>query len=175
MPGIDIILGWGTGYPSTLWYVPLFLLVLLGFVSFVDARTGRVPDLPLLLGGLVAVAVLAWGAGWASAGLRLLYVVGAVVSLRLLNEGYYRLFGHDAFGFGDAKWTGLAVAGFGLAPVCWAWVFGAWLGVIWLGLRVVWRKVRPTYAGQAYVHFAPFLFLGLVVALLRDRLVGLLF
>lgn len=170
---LEIIDDWDTGYPLTLWYVPLILLSILGFASFADARTGRVPNLPLLFGFLFAVAAMAWGAGWHSAGLRLLYAVAAVVGLRVINEAYHRFMGHDAFGFGDAKWTGLAVAGFGFAPVCWAWAIGAWLGLIWMGLRVIWRKIRPTYAGHAYVHFAPFLFLGLVAALYKERLIAL--
>lgn len=159
-----------TGFPPSVWCIPFFVLAMLAIASFHDARTGRVPDVVLGVGGFVALAGLAWGAGWMVAGARLVMALGSVVVLYMANNLYYRLNGHDAFGFGDAKWTGLAVAGFGWQPACWAWVWGAWLALLWLALRWLWRKVSPTYGGHFYVHFAPFLFLGLLASFFKEAI-----
>ncbi|MFA6280203.1 MAG: prepilin peptidase [Bdellovibrionales bacterium] len=152
-------------YPDPLWFMPLLILLVLAWVSFVDARTGRVPDGPVVGMFLVALFSLAYVSGWHVAVVPFLYAVAAVVVLRLSNQLYFKLCNHDAFGFGDAKWTALAVLGFGVKPVAWAWVFAAWLALVWMGLRKLWARFSPTYAGHCYVHFAPFLFLGLLIAL----------
>ena len=160
-------------YPAVIWYVPSLVLVLLAIASLVDARTGRVPDSIIGLGLLGALGSLAWHAGWFVAGERFLYVVVAVAALRLANNIYHKFFQHDAFGFGDAKWTGLAVAGFGVLPVVGAWIIGAWLAIIWLSIRWVWQKVSSDYYGHAYVHFAPFLLIGLVATLFKKPLLDI--
>lgn len=167
---LDVGLSSSFGYPPPLVFVPFLVLLFLAAAAFVDARTGKVPDALIGSGLLLSVASLAWGSGWFIGGERLLYVVASIYALKLINNLYYRLFNHDAFGFGDAKWTGLAVAGFGLAPVCWAWIVGAWLALFWMGLRSLWLKVHQTYGGHSYVHFVPFLFSGLCLALYKDPL-----
>jgi len=163
----DIIKILTADYPPAVWYVPSLVLVVLALTALYDARTGRVPDLPIALGFLGAICSLAWAADWFVAGERFLYALAAVIVLRLANNLYFKLFHRDAFGFGDAKWTGLAVAGFGIIPVCWAWGIGAWLALIWLGLRRVIAALRTAYDGEVYVHFAPFLLLGLVASLFK--------
>jgi len=154
-------------YPVAVWFVPSIVLLILLFVSFVDARTGRLPDLPMAVGAVGAVFALAWYAGWLVAGERLLLAIAAVAVVRLANGLYFRLFHRDALGFGDAKWTGLAVIAFGVAPVAWGWVIGAWLGLIWLGVSALVSRFRSTNNGEVYLHFAPFLVLGLIVALFK--------
>lgn len=174
MDKVELIRILSADFPEPIWYVPSIVLVILAAVSVADARTGRVPDVPLAIGVMIAICSLAWYSGWLVAGERLLYVVAAVYALRLANNVYHRLFQHDAFGFGDAKWTGLAVAGFGLAPVAGAWIVAAWVGLLWMGMRRVWRRVSNAYAGHEYVHFAPFLFVGLLVALFRNQVMDLI-
>ncbi len=163
IPSIMVVLK--ASYPQPLWFVPSLILLVLAWGAWVDARTGRVPDVPL--GGmfLFALLSLAYYVGWLVAGQQFLYAAAAVAVLRLANYIYFRLANHDAFGFGDVKWTALAVLGFGLAPVAWAWVVASWFALVWLGVRKVWRQFSPTYAGHEYVHFAPFLFLGLLPVL----------
>jgi len=162
------------GYPDPIWYVPTLVLLVLAYVSFVDARTGRVPDLPVALGLIGSLCSLAWYAGWFVAGERLLLVLAVIVALRLVNVIYFRFFNKDALGFGDAKWTGLAVAAFDVAPVAWGWGVAAWLALIWLGLGRVVHVFRSTYNGKVYVHFAPFLCLGLIVALFKTAILTFL-
>jgi prepilin signal peptidase PulO-like enzyme (type II secretory pathway) len=158
-------------FPAPIWYVPSCVLFLLAIASFVDARTGRVPDSVIGIGLLGALASLAWYADWFVAGERFLYVAASILVLRLANAAYHKMFQHDAFGFGDAKWTGLAVAGFSYEPVIGAWIIGAWCAIIWLGVRWLWRRVSDNYYGHSYVHFAPFLFIGLVATLFRKPLI----
>ncbi|MGE4351729.1 MAG: hypothetical protein AB7E52_06025 [Bdellovibrionales bacterium] len=160
-------------YPDPVAFIPHVVLFFLACASFVDARTGRVPDWLIAAGLLIAFGSLAWFAGWWTAGQLFLWVLVAVCGLWLVNRLYVWLAGHDAFGFGDAKWTGLAVAGFGLVPVAWAWAIAAWLALVWLGVRWLWRKVSPAYCGHVYVHFAPFLFFGLLLVLYKDALLAL--
>ncbi len=164
IPSLMVVLK--ASYPQPIWFVPSLILFVLAWVSWVDARTGRVPDFPVVGMFLVALLSLAYYGGWLVAGQQFLYAAVAVAVLRLANYIYLRLSNHDAFGFGDVKWTALAVLGFGLAPVAWAWVIASWLGLLWLGVRKLWRRFSPTYAGHEYIHFAPFLFFGLLLALL---------
>lgn len=154
-------------FPKQIWFVPPLVLLLLGFLSFYDAWTGRIPDLPLV-GGLFGVfGSLAWYAGWYEAGERLVIVLVTVFVIKAVNEVYAKFEGHDAIGFGDAKWTGLAVSGFGVGPLVITWFVAAWLGLIWMGIKKIIRRYSDSYEGHDYVHFAPFLFLGLCVALVK--------
>jgi hypothetical protein len=107
------------------------------------------------------VAVFAEGlyVDWRFAGLHMLAAFASGMLLYGINEIWYSTFKHDAFGMGDAKWTSLAVVCFNLKPALIAWGLGACLAVLWLGLlRIAGRK-------SAHVHFAPFLWIGLVVGI----------
>ena len=154
-------------YPVQIWFVPSIALAILALTSFIDARTGRIPDLPIVIGLLGTLCSLAWYAGWLVAGQRFAIVFVAVAVLRLSNSLYYKLTQKDAVGFGDAKWSALAVAAFDYTPVIIAWVIGAWIGVIWLAIKALLSRFSNTYNGEVYVHFAPFLLFGLIVALFR--------
>ncbi len=140
------------------WVLPVVTLAILAVTALVDARTGRVPDAPIL-GGLVFVTALyGFTTDWPTAARHLEVGLGAMLGLYLLNQLYYRCRQRDALGMGDAKWTALAAATFGLPPVLYGWVFGAWLALLWMGLRHLLRRKK----GAAALHFAPFLFLGLL-------------
>lgn len=135
----------------------LLVWATLAGTAYVDARTGRVPDLPLLVGALVvstAMLVLQPAQLLLERGALALAVGGAIWGG---NELWYRWRGQDALGMGDAKWSMLAVFAFGVMPVLWAWVVGAWLALGWMAaLRLMKRKIRRVY-------FAPFLCIGLAV------------
>ncbi len=136
-------------------FVAVFALIALGYTAYIDARTGLVPDLPLACATLPALAFLL-----AQNNVQTLYVALLVVGgLWLANELYYVCFGRDALGFGDAKWSGLAILVFGPWSVMWAWCLAAWLALLWMGsLRLAGRKI-------GVVYFAPFLFGGLIINL----------
>ena len=142
--------------PGGVWAALLVWAVLVG-TAYVDARRGRVPDVPLLGGALgVGVALLFMQPPLFLLERALLALtVGAAIWAG--NELWYRWRGQDAVGMGDAKWSMLAVLAFGLAPVLWGWVVGAWLALGWmLALRLGRREIRR-------VFFAPFLCVGLAV------------
>jgi prepilin signal peptidase PulO-like enzyme (type II secretory pathway) len=135
------------------------VLVILAGTAWHDARTGKVPDLPLLMGGLLVALGQYWYGSWQN----MLQQVGlgalAALVLWAINEAYYRLKKRDAFGMGDAKWTALGVQAFGVAALGWSWVLGAWLALLWMGLA----KIFGHRLGRVY--FAPFLAIGLILIL----------
>ena len=145
--------------PHAAWPLALFVLLILGSTAAYDARTGRVPDPPLFSGLLLTVAVYGFATDWPVAAHRLMLGLGALIVLWGVNHVFYSVTKRDSFGMGDAKWTMLAVTAFGIYPALAAWVVGAWLGLGWMGLR--WLCRRKTQM----IHFAPFLFAGLLVGL----------
>lgn len=158
-------------YPAAVWYVPSLVLVVLAITAVVDARTGRVPTLPLILALIGAVFSLVFFGGWMVAFERAYPVLIPVVILWSINSACVKLTRHDAFGMGDIKWSIVAAFTFGAWPLFWTWIIGAWFALMWLFVRWGVRKVSTClgsdhYQGHAYVHFVPFLFLGLCVALL---------
>jgi prepilin signal peptidase PulO-like enzyme (type II secretory pathway) len=158
--------------PPEAWWVPALVLLVLGVVAVFDACKGRVPDVPVFFGLLLATAAQGFYASWPLAGEHLLVGFGAAIALWALNQFYYGAFKHDAIGMGDAKWTALAVAAFGLKPSLWAWVIGAWLGLSWLAMRALLALLRRLFVNTGNprdfyerIHFAPFLFMGLLAGL----------
>ncbi len=171
------------------WWLALPIWLCLGWSAWVDARTGRVPDRILLPGALWSLLLLFVAAivvsrqdilyiypdpdlhDWMGRGTyfmtifigRVIAVLGFAAAIWGLNEGWYRWKKHEALGMGDAKWSAVAVLGFGLLPVLWCWGLGAILALLWLG----WRRWQGHPARQVY--FAPFL----CIALLLVRLAGL--
>src|SRR5262249_51412424 len=134
-------------------------LILLGTAAW-DARTGIVPNIPLLIGGIIITAARYMADGWQNALVYLLQGLGAWALGWGLNEVWYRLFKKDALGMGDAKWTALAITAFGIVPALFAWFGGAWIAIAWIA--ICWlcgKKIRKVY-------YAPFLFCGLTVGLL---------
>ncbi len=158
-------------FPDTLWYVPVIVFAVLIGTAIWDACTGRVPTWPLLLTLVCAFAGLVTVSGFSAALTHSYPVLLPVVILCLLNALCVKMTGHDAFGMGDVKWTVLATFAFGLWPVFWAWVLGSWLALAWLGVCRLARRFltclgSSTYQGHVYVHFVPFLLLGLCFSLL---------
>lgn len=174
LPSVDItqfFVSLNGDYPPSLWFVPILVLAILAVTSIVDAFTGRVPTVPLvvaLLGPLLAVALVH---GWMPTLERAVLALIPVLTLCLFNFICVQITRHDAFGMGDVKWTAVAAFSFGVGIVFWSWVIGAWVALIWLGLRRIARLFIPSlasehYEGHAYVHFVPFLLVGLLLSLL---------
>lgn len=154
--------------PETWWVAPLFLGVL-GAAAAVDLFKGIVPDPIIFFGMIGIVAVKGMWVEWPHAAHQMTFGLIAAALIWGLNEGWHRLFKHDALGLGDAKWSMLAVTVFGALPVLYAWGVGAVLGSAWIGAQKIARRPQP------YVHFAPFLFIGLCFGLWAARLGGLAF
>ncbi|MGB4102200.1 MAG: hypothetical protein WBK91_09895 [Alphaproteobacteria bacterium] len=140
----------------------LLVWAVLAGTAYVDARRGRVPDLPLLGGALAVSVAMLWVQPpqmLLERGALALAVGGAIWGG---NELWYRWRGQDALGMGDAKWSMLAVLAFGMMPVLWAWAIGAWLALGWMAaLRLMKRKIRRVY-------FAPFLCVALAVVKMAE-------
>lgn len=145
------------------------VLAVLALAALKDARTGRVPSAWIYGGCLFALIVSYFFESPSAAGARLTVALVVYAALRLINELYYRLVGNDPYGYGDMRWSALAGLAFGFMPVVWAWVIGAWLGVIFLLVAAVARFVFDRGHGPAYIHFAPFLMVGLAVNLFAQN------
>ena len=142
--------------PPHAWWLMALTLIVLGLAAAIDAVMGIVPDALVALGLTGLLAGFGLTLSWPVAAHHLLWGLGAALLLWAVNEIWYRRFKHDAFGMGDTKWSVLAVTGLGPLPVLMGWGGGACLAVLWLtGLRLAKQPVRQ-------VHFAPFLFLGLL-------------
>ncbi len=152
--------------PQSAWWVSLATLLILGASALVDAKSGRVPDVYTLTGILLVTAVHGIYMGWEEASNQLLIAISLVLALWLLNEGFYKLFKRDSLGMGDAKWSALAAVTFGVKAVFFAWIIAAWFALLWLMGRKIAAAVSKNKIKKDYVHFAPFLFLGLISALL---------
>src|SRR5271156_3617780 len=106
--------------PESGWWLAPVVLFLLGTLSVIDAMTAKVPD-PLVLPSLIFITLVqGLFVDWGFAGLQLLYAFGVAFGLYVLNEIWFRATQHDGFGMGDAKWTMLAVACFGIVPAVFA-------------------------------------------------------
>lgn len=128
-----------------------------------DARTGIVPNAPLFIGAAAWLLALYMTTGWKSVGIAAAWGAGAWFVIWALNELWFRFFGKDAVGMGDAKWTALAIMVFSGFPALAAWFAGAWISIFWIaGSYFLRRPIRKVY-------FAPFLFCGLTLGLLVMR------
>jgi prepilin signal peptidase PulO-like enzyme (type II secretory pathway) len=161
---LDLLAQTMPGMPVEIWWLAPAVLVLLGVAAGIDAFTARVPDPVIFLGLFVTTAAQGFATDWPIAARHLTIGFGAGFSIYALNQLWYRLKKSDALGMGDAKWTMLAVTCFGIAPAAIAWGLGAWLALSWMGLRRLAKKP------MARVHFAPFLFAGLLAGIWWLRL-----
>ena len=143
--------------PPDFWWVTAAVIVILAATAIIDAFTALVPD-ALILSGLIAVtAAQGFGLSWDIAALHLRHAIAAGIVIWAVNWLWFRFFGRDALGMGDAKWTMLAVACFGSAAALFAWGCGAVVAVIFIALmRVIRHRIL-------HVTFAPFLLIGLCV------------
>lgn len=145
--------------PPETWLLPAFILLLLGVTAAIDAFSGRIPDSVIVVGLITVVGVCGYYGAWQLGAQKLGYGLGAAIVVWLINQIYYNLMKRDAIGMGDAKWSALATAALGFKPVIIAWIVAAWLGLLWMGLA---RLLR----GRLHqLHFAPFLFLGLLAGI----------
>lgn len=150
--------------PPEAWWVAALVLLVLGAGAAVDCFKAIVPDSLIFFGMVGLVAAQGMYVAWPFAAHQMTWGLIAAAIIWGVNELWYRAFKHDALGFGDAKWSMLAVTGFGGLPVLFAWGVGAVLGTLWIGALKLFR--RPT----AHVHFAPFLFVGLVAGIWAVRM-----
>lgn len=161
---VTTALALNSGLASPWWLsVPLWLC--LGYSAWIDGRTGRVPNKILFPGAIYCLVVLGFLAFQKLSilasldfiGFRFLSALAVGAVFWLFNEVWWRWKRQDAIGMGDAKWSALAVLGFGVLPVLWAWSIAAWLGLGWIGLKKLKRRKTEV------IYFAPFLFIGLVL------------
>ena len=150
--------------PQTAWPLALAVLALLGIAALIDAFKGRIPDAIIFFGLVLTTGAQGALVDWPFAADHLMMGLGAGIFFWTVNQLWYRLKQHDAIGMGDAKWTMLAVAAFGILPAIYAWGLGAILGLLWLGAAQFAKK------RARHVHFAPFLFAGLLAGLYWLRL-----
>ena len=150
--------------PNGSGWLTLVALILLGAAAAIDARTARIPDPFILIGLLITTATQGFLVDWSIAGEHLAVGLVSGMLLYMINEVWYRLKKHDAFGMGDAKWTVLAVTCFEVLPALFAWVIGACLALGWMGVMRINKKPIT------HVHFSPFLFVGLCAGIYWLRL-----
>lgn len=144
-------------------YLPAVIFLILLGVALWDARTGIIPDTPMAVGAVAVIVARFVAQGWKNALEYFLYGAAAAFIIWAFNELWYRLAKKDALGMGDAKWTALAVATFGVMPGVFAWFAGAWVALAWIGLSwAAGRRIRKVY-------YAPFLFCGLTLGILVAR------
>ncbi len=144
-------------------WLPLGIMVILFATAAWDARTGIVPNIPLLIGAIAIIAGRFLAKGYSDAIINLALGLGLWALLWAFNEFWYRFFKKDAIGMGDAKWTALAAVTFGALPAVLAWFIGSWLAILWIGLCYLFRK------RISKVYFAPFLFFGLNIGMLFTK------
>jgi Flp pilus assembly protein protease CpaA len=156
--------------PAEAWWVSFVILLILMLAAFIDAIEGRVPDPLVFLGLMVATASLGFYHSWPFAAGRLSMGLGVALVLYVLNQLYYASQQRDAIGMGDAKWTALAITGFGSQAALYAWGIGACLGSAWLiiawiinFLHRLFTKTKDDILDR--VHFTPFLFVGFMAGL----------
>ncbi|HEU0118380.1 MAG TPA: prepilin peptidase [Alphaproteobacteria bacterium] len=145
--------------PPEAWWLTALVLIVLASSAAVDAFTSTVPDPLVFLGLLAVTGTQGVYVSWPFAAAHLAWAIAAAACLWAINMAWYYAFKQDAIGMGDAKWTMLAVACFGLTPAFYAWGIGAVLAILYLGAA---KLVRYQLM---HVYFAPFLFIGLIAGL----------
>jgi len=145
--------------PPDAWVVTACILGALLVTAIIDIFTTRVPNILVYLGLITTFCIQGILASWNIAIYHLFQAVLAGALIWVVNAIWYRIFRHDALGMGDAKWTMLAVACFGVRPSLFAWGVGSILAVIFISAaQISNHKI-------ARVTFAPFLFIGLCVGI----------
>ncbi|MBV8548045.1 MAG: prepilin peptidase [Alphaproteobacteria bacterium] len=154
------------GLPEGSVWLALVVLALLLTAAVIDAFKGIVPDPIIFFGTLLVVVTQGFYVTWPFAAHNLTLGLAGCFAIWAINEAWYRFLKHDALGMGDAKWTMLAITAFSIKAALIAWGAGACFAVLWLiGCRIICRKT-------AHVHFAPFLFIGLLGAIFYPLLLA---
>jgi prepilin signal peptidase PulO-like enzyme (type II secretory pathway) len=155
------------GAAPSMGYIAIVLLIVLGVAAAIDGQTGRVPDNILIMGAALSLFANVLLESPVFAAHRLGYALGTLFLLWALNELYYKIRKRDGFGFGDAKWTALAVMAFGVKPALYAWIVGSWLALLWIGVRRFVPQKEPAFSEDkgGAVFFLPFLYFGLLAGI----------
>jgi prepilin signal peptidase PulO-like enzyme (type II secretory pathway) len=147
------------GMPLDMWWVTALVLAILVLAATIDAFTSIIPE-ALVFAGLIAVtATQGMGASWQIAAHHLRQAVVAGLLIWAVNAAWYMVYRRDALGMGDAKWTMLAVACFGVMPALYAWGLGAIFACVFIG------AARLAHHRVTQVTFGPFLLVGLCMGL----------
>jgi prepilin signal peptidase PulO-like enzyme (type II secretory pathway) len=152
------------GMPHDTWWVTAFVLFILALTATIDAFTEVIPEALIFFGLFAITFVQGQYVSWDFAAHHLQQAVAIGVLIWAINFAWFRKFGYDALGMGDAKWTMLAASCFGIDSVLTAWGVGSVLATIFIGLFRLF-KYQITR-----VTFSPFLFVGLSVALFGVRI-----
>jgi prepilin signal peptidase PulO-like enzyme (type II secretory pathway) len=151
------------GMPPETWWVTASVLIILALTATIDSFTEEIPEAMIFLGLCAIIAVQGLIVSWEVAAQHLRLAIAMGLLIWAINFAWYWKYRYDALGMGDAKWTMLAVACFGIDLGLYAWGIGSVLATIYIGLFRLF-KVRI-----AKVTFSPFLFVALSVALYRVR------
>ena len=151
------------GMPADIWWVTACVLFILALAALIDAFTETIPDALIFLGLFAIILMQGMFASWEIAAQHLRYAIAAGLFIWAVNFAWEKKFHTDALGMGDAKWTMLAVACFGIESAVWAWGIGSVLATIFIGL------FRLFKVQMSKVTFSPFLFIGLGVGLYAIR------
>ena len=150
--------------PETLWGA--VLLLALAALSWIDARTLRLPDvltLPLAAAGLVQA--------WALTGRIVPALVGAgagYLFFVLVETGFRRLRGKDGLGRGDAKLLAAGGAWCGWMGLPWIVMIASSSGLVFAGLAMLFARRLP-----GLLPFGPFLALGIAAVWFGRMYLGL--
>ena len=147
------------GMPPAYMWVTALVLFLLALTATIDAFTSIVPDVFIFIGLVGVVATQGLVSSWEIALWNLGNALVFGAAIWAINFAWYRKFGYDALGMGDAKWSMLAVACFGNEPVLFSWGAGAVFATAFIGAARLFRYQVTK------VTFAPFLLMGLGLGL----------
>jgi prepilin signal peptidase PulO-like enzyme (type II secretory pathway) len=162
----EIFVRMAPGMPPECWGVTACVLAILAFAAIFDSLTALIPEALIFFGLLAVTAAQGVFASWEIAAHHLQQAVAAGILIWLINYAWFKKFHADALGMGDAKWTMLAVACFGIEPAIMAWGVGSVLATIFIGLFRLFKH------SVSAVTFSPFLFIGLGVALYRGSVLS---
>ena len=135
------------------------LLSLLVACAEVDRRTGLIPNVVLLVGTAVALALNIFGSGIDAIVLPLLASAGSSFLLFMIRYGWFVLTARPGFGMGDVKLIGvvsLFIGWNGLWAFYLAAIVGALIGLAGIAMGIWQRDSR--------IPFAPSIAIGTLVA-----------
>jgi len=152
---IFVLLGAGARSLPIELIASLGLATVLLLLSYIDLRTGLLPDLltiPLGLTGLIYASLIEGYAIWS--------IGGAVVGYGLvagLSSLWCRLRGYEGIGLGDAKLLGAIGAWVGLPALPIVLLIGSGLGIL---IALIGTQKEKTKTSRFAIPFGPFLAIG---------------
>ncbi len=166
----------------TVWFFPFVFCWLLITATFIDLEHLRIPHVLTLVGivcGLVAAAV---GGNLTGVSLTesLLGLVAGALPIVVLIEVWFRVFGREGMGYGDAMLMGMVGATLGWQAIPFVLMAASLQGIL-ISLPA-WFKARrrPEGTEGMLIPFGPFITLGALEWMffseaILDRISGLLF